>query len=91
MDRFNEEDYGWYIRIIDQFNKENHGWYIILLIIMIIWYIDNNYNDNNDEELLLIDIEKKMEWYKIMELLNIKMKLIGLKNLLFYGIILYLI
>ena len=39
---------------------------------MIIWYIDDDNNINNDEELFLIDIEKKVEWYKIMELLNIK-------------------
>jgi len=39
---------------------------------MMIWYIGNNYDDNNDEELFLIDIEKKVEWYKIMELLNTK-------------------
>ena len=39
---------------------------------MIIWYINDNNNINNDEELFLIDIEKKMEWYKIMEFLNIK-------------------
>ena len=41
---------------------------------MMIWYIDdnNNIDNDNDEELFLIDIEKKMEWYKIIELLNIK-------------------
>jgi len=41
---------------------------------MIIWYIDDNDNIDNDnnKELLLIDIEKKIEWYKIIELLNIK-------------------
>ena len=39
---------------------------------MMIWYIDNDNDINNDKELLLIDIEKKVEWYKIIELLNIK-------------------
>jgi hypothetical protein len=40
---------------------------------MIIISIDNDNNDtiNNDEELFLIVIEKKVEWYKIMELLLI--------------------
>ena len=39
---------------------------------MMIWYIDDNDDIDNDKELLLIDIEKKMEWYKIMELFNTK-------------------
>ena len=39
---------------------------------IIIWYIDNNNDNNNNKELFLIDIEKKIEWYKIMELFNIK-------------------
>ena len=37
---------------------------------MMIWYIDDDDNINNNKELFLIDIEKKVEWYKIMELLN---------------------
>jgi hypothetical protein len=37
---------------------------------MMIWYTGGNDDGNNDEELLLVDIEKKVEWYKIMELLN---------------------
>ena len=39
---------------------------------MMIRYIDDDDDIDNDEELFLIDIEKKMEWYKIMEFLNTK-------------------
>ena len=58
---------------------------------MIIVYIDNDDNDNNDEELLLIDIEKKVEWYKIIELLNIMIWINRIKESILYGIILYLV
>ena len=60
---------------------------------MIIWYIDDNNdidNDNN-KELFLIDIEKKVEWYKIIELLNIMIWINRIKESILYGIILYLV
>jgi hypothetical protein len=40
--------------------------------------IDSNRDDN---ELLLIIIEKKVEWYKIVELFKVRYKLIELKIL----------
>ena len=41
---------------------------------IIIWYIDNDndIDNNNNKELFLIDIEKKVKWYKIMKLFNTK-------------------
>ena len=44
---------------------------------------------DNDEELLLIDIEKKVEWYKIMELLNTKIWVNRTEESILYGTILY--
>jgi hypothetical protein len=40
--------------------------------------IDSNRNDN---ELLLVIIEKKVEWYKIIELFKVRYELIRLKIL----------
>jgi hypothetical protein len=37
--------------------------------------------DRDDNELLLVIIEKKVEWYKIVELFKVRCELIELKNL----------
>jgi hypothetical protein len=43
-----------------------------MLTEMVARYIGGNDDGNNDEELLLVDIEKKVERCKVMELLNAK-------------------
>jgi hypothetical protein len=50
----------------------------------IILYFDfNSYTsiDRDNNELLLVIIKKKVEWYKIIELFKVRCKLIELKNL----------
>jgi hypothetical protein len=43
-----------------------------MLMEMVVRYTDGDGDVDNDEELLLIDIEKKVERCKIVELLNTK-------------------